>query len=278
MLRRNPQLAVPVVLAAELNYVWNWLRLEWLHQWLPSLMDSTSSQHSVLVGASDAGYWWAYVLSFTVSTGLRFVDVVCTVIALVMTGHWVRRLVVTEPAAQDELPQRAYVGGILRLSLLAFVLGTAGASLVAIPATYLAANSGRLSLLRSPWFALVIVPMYLLLAYFLTPMLLRLLALPRVEVIGPEEIEQGRKVALLAALVTAGVSVCQLAVAQAYEGTPSQHQAFGVLGTAVDSLPYIPLVVVLQLLAMRALESPTSAVTEPVGDLLFGEEGPVPEA
>ncbi len=252
--RQHMVLWLPVVGAALLSCGWMQLRKSAIHQILPWTLRAHQGR-SVLGGSfptsenSTAGYGVVYVASFLITTVCEYADICCYVLAMLIIAHLLGKLMT------DATHDKPYVGfsvarhglGALWLSLLVYLLALASSALVFLPLTFYPTSR-----LGSPFMPIaVVLVMYSALAFFITPFALRLLAQTGGKAIGPKELSIGRKCSLLAGVAISVFSAIQLTLVKALHADPAQREAFGIVGTIVTALPYVPLFLALSLISRR---------------------------
>lgn len=267
--RGYPSLWLPVLMAAPLSYVWWQLQPIVQHQIIFSLMQP----HSVLTGAmgsSSEKYWEAYLLIGLVKFGLLLIDVCGYVIAMLVTARMLGRLLAqdTQNAPYADISISSHSRSVLRLSFLTLILALALGALLGIPAFAYAASVHRTSLLTKPYvIGIGILIIYLVLAYFITPLALRLLARSQSKAIEAAELSAGRKASMFTGLAIAVISVLQLEAAHSYQTTLTQRMVFAIAGTVITALPYTPLFIALSLLAMGDLKGATQTEYDDDGSI-----------
>lgn len=252
--RQHIVLWLPVVGAALLSSGWAQLRRSTIHQILPWILRARQG-HSVLGGTfptsgnSTAGYGVVYVASFLITTVCEYADICCYVIAMLIIAHLLGKLMT------DVTHDKPYIGfsiarhglGVLWLSLLVYLLALASSALVFLPTTFYPTSR-----LWQPLVTItVVLVMYSALAFFITPVALRLLARVGGAQIGPEEIAIGRKCSLFVGVAISLLSAVQLSIAGKLHVDHAQREAFGIVGTIVTALPYVPLFLALSLISMK---------------------------
>ena len=265
--RQHTVLWLPVVGAALLSCGWAQLRKSAIHQILPWILRARQG-HSVLGGTfptsgnSTAGYGVIYLASFFITTLCEYADICCYVIAMLIIAHLLGK------PMTDATHDKPYIGfsvarhglGVLWLSLLVYLLALASSALVFLPATFYPTSR-----LWQPLVTItVVLVMYSALAFFITPVALRLLARAGGAQIGLEEVAIGRKCSLLVGVAISLLSAVQLSIAGKLHVDHAQREAFGIVGTIVTALPYVPLFLALSLISMKdfKLVGPTNPTME----------------
>ena len=265
--RQHTVLWLPVVGAALLSCGWAQLRKSAIHQILPWILRARQG-HFVLGGTfptsgnSTAGYGVIYLASFFITTLCEYADICCYVIAMLIIAHLLGKLMT------DATHDKPYIGfsvarhglGVLWLSLLVYLLALASSALVFLPATFYPTSR-----LWQPLVTItVVLVMYSALAFFITPVALRLLARAGGAQIGLEEVAIGRKCSLLVGVAISLLSAVQLSIAGKLHVDHAQREAFGIVGTIVTALPYVPLFLALSLISMKdfKLVGPTNPTME----------------
>ena len=263
--RQHVVLWLPVVGAALLSYSWAQLRRSANHQILFWILRAHRG-HSVLGGSFPASgdgtaEYGVYVASFLITTACEYADICCYVIAMLIIAHLLGKLMT------DATHDKPYIGfsvarhglGVLWLSLLVYLLALASSALVFLPATFYPTSR-----LGQPFTIAVVLVMYSALAFFITPVALRLLARAGGAQIGPEEVAIGRKCSLLVGVAISLLSAVQLSIAGKLHVDHAQREAFGIVGTIVTALPYVPLFLALSLISMKdfKLVGPTNPTME----------------
>ena len=272
LFRGYPSLWLPVLVAAFLRYLWRQLQPIVQHQILLCLLQS----HSVLTGStgtidsSSAKYWEAYLLLGFAKFGLLLIDVCGYVTAMLVTAKMLSRLIAndTQNAPYADISISSHSRSVLWLSFLTLVLALASGALILIPVSAYSASIHRISLITKPYvIGIHILIMYLVLAYFITPLALRLLARSQSHEIGAVELSAGRKASMFTGLAIAVISVLQLEAAHSYQTTLTQRMVFAIAGTVITALPYTPLFIALSLLAMGDLKGATQTEYDDDGSI-----------
>ena len=264
--RQHTVLWLPVVGAALLSCGWAQLRKSAIHQILPWILRARQG-HFVLGGTfptsgnSTAGYGVIYLASFFITTLCEYADICCYVIAMLIIAHLLGK------PMTDATHDKPYISfsvarhglGVLWLSLLVYLLALASSALVFLPVTFYPTSR-----LGQPFTIAVVLVMYSALAFFITPVALRLLARAGGAQIGPEEVAIGRKCSLLVGVAISLLSAVQLSIAGKLHVDHAQREAFGIVGTIVTALPYVPLFLALSLISMKdfKLVGPTNPTME----------------
>ena len=250
--RQHTVLWLPVVGAALLSCGWTQLRRSAIHQMLPWILRAHQG-HSVLGGSfptseNSTGYGLVYVASFLITTVCEYADICCYVIAMLIIAHLLGKLMT------DATHDKPYISfsvarhglGVLWLSLLVYLLALASSALVFLPVTFYPTSR-----LGQPFTIAVVLVMYSALAFFITPVALRLLARAGGAQIGPEEVAIGRRCSLFVGVAISLLSAVQLSIAGKLHVDHAQREAFGIVGTIVTALPYVPLFLALSLISMK---------------------------
>jgi hypothetical protein len=258
LIRRYPVLWVPVLWAGALSYGWGQLRWILLEDVLPLLLRS-SQQRSVLggmvTGVSQRATVFVQVLGGLATYFCQYAQICCYVFALMMTAKILRNVLSGQghdnPYADLSIGRQR--GGVLLLGFLIWVVGGAMGVLFFLAVTTHANSVYTSMLFARPYlvgvvsFATCAVP-----AYLFTPMALRLLSVR----IKSEQIARGRKASLLAAVAFAGLAAIQNSVPETHAEGLSRLVAIGILRILIFSLPYVPLLVALCLVAVEPEEGP----------------------
>jgi hypothetical protein len=268
LIRRYPVLWLPVIWAALLSYGWGQLRLIILHDVLPLVF----RQQSVLGGyVPDTSHLKAvefFILAAINTNVCEFTDVCCYIVALLMTAKMLGRL--TAANGRDnpysEISIANHGAGVLVLGLIVFVLAYVFIPLVFAPILYYANSAHRTSILTRPYvLAPEVLLLYMTLAYFVTPMALKLLFRPKKHLVDAESISRGRKFSLLAGATITLLSLIQMSISKSYLQGLSGSATFGVLSTVFVALPYIGLFVALSLVAADSVPDEADFVTAESG-------------
>ena len=268
--RQHVVLWLPVVGAALLSYGWMQLRKSAIHQILPGILRAHQG-HSVLGGSFPASgdgtaEYGVYVASFLITTACEYADICCYVIAMLIIARLLSKLMTetTHGGSYRGFSVARHGLSGLWLSLFVYLLALASTALM-FPLLSSATALHRSSLLKLPFvIAVVYLVMYSALAFFTTPVALRLLARAGGAEIGPQEIAIGRRCSLLAGLAISLFSGIQLSIVEKLHTDHAQSEAFGIVGTIFIALPYVPLFIAFSLISMKdfKLMAPTNDAIE----------------
>jgi hypothetical protein len=264
LIRRYPVLWLPVIWAALLSYGFGQLRLIILHDVLPLMLRHRSVLGGYVSDESPGRASTIAVLAAVNTNVIQYADVCCYVIALLMTAKMLGRLTAT--AEQDnpyaDISIANHRSGVLLLGLLTYVLALASGTLGFAPILYYAYSVHHLSILTRPYVtATELLFIYAMLAYFATPMALRLLSRPRRHTVDAETISTGRKCSLMVGIAITLLSVIQQSFSKPYFQGLAVSAGFGVLSTVFLALPYIGLFVALSLVVAER-QSDDAAVAD----------------
>jgi len=268
-----PVLWLPVIWAATLSYGWTHLRLIILHDVLPSVLKRQSVLGGSVADTTHAKATVFYVLA-TISTNVcEYADVCCFVVALLMTAKMVGRLTSVDlngsPYADISPTSRGT--GALWVGLVTYLMGSGLGAVVFVPLLYYASSVHHFALASRPY---IVAPgvfvIYAVLAYFVTPIALRLLARSGKNAIGDEERSAGRLSSLLTGASIATLSFIQLSTPKPFDSNLAKSAVVGLSWTVLVSLPYAPLFIALSLLGAGFLKtsSPLDGIseTQPFGE------------
>ena len=256
LIRHYPVLWLPVLWADSLRYGWEQLRLIILHAVLPSLFYRQSLFGASVPDTSQGRVAVFYVLNLTNTVVLQYADICGYVVALLITAKMLGRLTAYDPkdTPYANISIASHWSGVLWLGLLVYVVAF-GSGVIFIPAAYYTGAARHLSILSKPY---VIAPvgfvMYALLAYFLTPVALRLLSRSEKNEIRGKDIATGRTCWLLAGAAITVLSLIQLSTPNPFDANLAERAAVGLFWTIFVSLPYTPLFIAISLLGAGFLE------------------------
>ena len=267
LIRRYPVLWLPAIWAGCLSYGWAHLRLILLHDVFPAVM----KQQSVLGGSvsdTSPGRVGAFFLLSVVNTNiLQYADVCGYVVALLMIAKMLGRLTANEPsgAPYADISIASRWEGVLWIALVTYVVALGMGAVAMWPVAYYAGSVHHPSIASRPYVVtLAILPLYAVLAYFVTPMALRLLARSGKNAIGYEERSLGRLSSLLACAAIATLSFIQLSTPKPFGLNALETALIGLFWAVLISLPYTPLFIAVSLLGAGFIQeaAPPAEVSE----------------
>jgi hypothetical protein len=275
LIRTYPVLSLPAIWAACLSYGWEQLRRIILHNVLPLVLYRTSVLGASVPDTSPSRVAVLYVLSLSNTVVLQYADICGYVVALLITAKMLGRLTADNPkdAPYANISIASHWSGVLWLGLLAYVVAFGSVVIfIFLPIAYFpAAAHHLLSILKRPYFmAPTGFITYAALAYFLTPVALRLLSRLGKRGISCKEIATGRKSWLITGAAITALSFIQLSTPKPFDANLAERAAVGLFWTIFVSLPYVPLFIALSLLGggfskeMSPLEE--SSGTQPYGE------------
>lgn len=272
LFRRYPALWLPVFGADLLSYILRHLRpiisnqaMIWILQ-EHSLLGASSTYDVNNPAKIHAVYLAAGILRF----GFELAGVCAYLVAAIITARMLGQMPLQGgPGVSNQRPSIAiYTRSILWLGFMSFLLAMAVGVLISVPSFYYAASLHQNSLMTKPYIASIeVLPAYLIVAYFMVPPLLRLLAWPRNTLIDAETISIGRKFAMVTATIAAAIAIPIGMVKLPLPNTAAETLIANAIGSLIDSVPYIPLFIALSLLAIGAPKEATQTEHDDDGSI-----------
>jgi hypothetical protein len=267
LIRSYPVLWLPVIWAGCLSYGWAHLRLIVLHDVLPAVMKQQSVLGGSVPDTSPARVGAFFILSVINTNVLQYADICGYVVALLMTAKMLGRLTDNEPdrAPYADISIASRWAGVLWVALITYVMGWGMGAVAMWPIVYYADSVHHPSIASRPYIVTpAILPVYVVLAYFVTPMALRLLSRSGKNAMGNKERSLGRLSSLLAGAAVAMLAFIQLSAPKLFYPSASVATLIGLFWAVLISLPYAPLFIALSLLGAGFIEeaSPPEEVSE----------------
>ena len=232
MLQQSPVLWVPAMMAGLLNY------------WLDKLRHLTIrgiGMQSFLGRFTQPELFWIIA---PIGVLYRLAGVCGFVVAMLVTAKLIGKIRIQnrKPNSFAHMLVRNHLGGAVVLGFLATIFAAAVAVILMVPIFY-----GPPVLMRPTALSIETLVFSMVLAYFIAPLGLKLLARSVARDIVPTQISLGRKCAFVAAGATTALGYAAQAIAQNLVSSDARGIGFSAAEAMFVALPYAPLFVSLSL-------------------------------